>query len=183
MSIATMMPSIKRELGSNMSFHRCCRLLILALILVPALRSLSAVAAEPALPQYVTFPILLGAPERQTGVFQRGRSNEEILSIARRIPETVRPARTDPNRILGFAVGPIAMDQGEDDARSVIRGAFDAALATDMAVALHLDDYMFWARARWPDGRPLRAAQGTTEWKDWSQTPAGGLEIGYMQNV
>jgi hypothetical protein len=166
-----------------MSFHRCCRLLTLALILVPALMSLRAVAAEPGLPQYLLFQIFLGGPERQTGVFQRGRSNAEILRIARQIAETVRPARTDPDRLLGFAVGPIAMDQGEDDARSVIRGAFDAALATDTAVALHLDDYMFWSQAGWPDGRRLGAAQGTTEWKDWSQSPAGALEIGYMQNV
>ena len=71
-----------------MSFHRCCRLLILALILVPALMSLSAVAAEPALPQYLLFQIFLGGPERQTGVFQRGRSNAEILRIVRQIAET-----------------------------------------------------------------------------------------------
>jgi hypothetical protein len=66
------------------------------------------------------------------------------------------------------------MDQGEDDARSVIRDAFDIALETDMAVALHLDDYMFWAQARLPGGRLLRGTEGTTEWKDWSGTPAEG---------
>src|SRR5207237_91411 len=99
------------------------------------------------------------------------------------IADTVRPARGDPNRMLGFAVGPITMDQGEDDARSVIRDAFDVALATDMAVAVHLDDYMFWSQARWRDGRLLRDTEGTTEWTDWSATPAPGLKVGYMESV
>ena len=53
------------------------------------------------------------------------------------------------------------MDEGENDVRSVIRDAFDVALATDMAVALHLDDYMMWAQARLPDGRLLRTVQGS----------------------
>ena len=106
-----------------------------------------------------------------------------MLRIARKIMDTVRPTRTDSNRMLGFSIGPVAMDQGEDDVRSVIRGAFDVALATDMSVALHLDDFMFWAQARWPDGRLLRATRGTAEWKDWSQTPAGGLQIGWLPNI
>ena len=67
--------------------------------------------------------------------------------FARRIKDTVRPTYVHPNRILGFSIGPITMDEGENDVRSVIRDAFDVALATDMAVALHLDDYMMWAQA------------------------------------
>jgi hypothetical protein len=155
----------------------------LALILGSILISLSGAAAEPSAPQYLLFQVFLGGPEPRSGIYHRGRSKDDMLRIARHIAATVRPARGDPNRILGFAVGPIAMDQGEDDARSVIRDAFDIALETDMAVALHLDDYMFWAQARLPGGRLLRGTEGTTEWKDWSRTPAEGLEIGWLPNV
>ncbi|MGH6842436.1 MAG: hypothetical protein ACREDV_10155 [Methylocella sp.] len=103
--------------------------------------------------------------------------------IARSIVDTIRPPRSDPNRLLGFSVGPIAMDEDEDDARSVIRDAFDVALATDMAVAVHLDDYMFWGQARWPDGRLLREIEGTSEWADALGTPAPGLDIGWLPGV
>ncbi len=140
-------------------------------------------AAEPPTPQYLLFQIFLGAPDMQSGVFRRGASKDHILRVARQIADTVRPPHADPDRVLGFSIGPIAPDEAEDEARSAIRDAFDVALATDMAVALHLDDYMFWTRARLPDGRMLRDTPGTAEWKDWSATPAGGLEIGWLPNV
>lgn len=165
-----------------MSFRRYCRLLFLALIAALPLMSPGSVAAAPPAPQYLLFQIFLGGPEAG-GVFHRGASKDHMLRVARQIADAVRPARTDPGRLLGFSIGPIAMDQAADAVRSVIRDAFDAALATDMAVALHLDDYMMWAQARWPDGRLLRAARGTTEWKDWSKAPAGGLDIGWLPNV
>jgi hypothetical protein len=157
--------------------------LILTLVLGPVATSLSGFAAEPSAPQYLLFQIFLGGPEPRSGIYLKNRSKDDILRMARQIATAARPARGDPNRILGFAVGPIAVDQGEDDARSVIRDAFDIAWETDMAVALHLDDYMFWAQARLPDGRLLRGAEGTTEWKDWLETPAQGLEIGWLPNV
>jgi hypothetical protein len=167
-----------------MSCRHCwVRLVIVAAILLLIFFPVSTVIAQRPMAQYLLFQIFTGSPEPSSGIYHRGRSKEDISRIVRLIADTVRPARTDPDRILGFAIGPIAMDQGEDGARSVIRDAFDVALATDLAVALHLDDYMFWAEASWPDGRLLRAAQGTIEWKDWSETPAGELEPGYMQGI
>jgi len=156
---------------------------ILTLVLGPVATSLSGFAAEPSAPQYLLFQIFLGGPEPRSGIYLKNRSKDDILRFVRQIATAARPERSDPNRILGFAIGPIAMDQGEDDAKSVIRDAFDIAWQTDMAVALHLDDYMFWAQARVPDGRLLRGAEGTAEWKDWLETPAQGLEIGWLPNV
>jgi len=156
---------------------------ILTLVLGPVATSLSGFAAEPSAPQYLLFQIFLGGPDPRSGIYLKNRSKDDILRFVRQIATAARPERSDPNRILGFAIGPIAMDQGEDDAKSVIRDAFDIAWQTDMAVALHLDDYMFWAQARVPDGRLLRGAEGTAEWKDWLETPAQGLEIGWLPNV
>jgi hypothetical protein len=141
------------------------------------------IAAEPSVTQYLLFQSFVGEAAPDTGVYHRRLPKRGLQMIAQHIAETVRPAGGNPNRLLGFAVGPIATDQGEDDARSVIRDAFDIALETDMAVALHLDDYMFTAQARWPDGRGLRSAPGVTEWRDWSGAPAGALEIGWLPNV
>ncbi len=169
----------RSKVASNMSFPRPCLLLLLALALMPGLTSLGA-AAEPAASQYLLFELFLGAPDIQSGVFHRQRSKDDMLRAARKIADSARPPRTDPGRILGFSIGPIATDEAEEEARSVIRDAFDVALEADIAVALHLDDYMFWAQARWPNGRLLRDTQGTAEWKDWSGTPAGSLEIGWL---
>jgi hypothetical protein len=162
-----------------MSFRRCWQLLVSAMI-SPVLISLNAFSAEPPAPQYLLFQIFLGAPDPVGGVYKRDKRQEDILKIAQRIAGTVRPAHTDPNRVVGIAIGPVAMDEGEDEVRSVIRDVFDVALKTDVAVALHLDDYMFWSQARWPGGRALRALQGTAEWKDWAGTPAGRLELGWL---
>ena len=130
---------------------RLCVRLLLAAILLPIFMSVSSVAAEPPWAQYLLFQSLIGGPD-PNGSYRRNLFTPEVLQIVRRVADIVRPARRDRSRIPGFSAGPVAMDEGEDDARSVIRDAFDIALATDMAVALHLDDYMFWAQAR----RPLR---------------------------
>jgi hypothetical protein len=143
----------------------------------------TASAAENRTPQYLLFQIFTGNPDPNSGIYKRSRPKEDILGIVTTISATIRPPTSDPDRLLGFSIGPITMDEGAEGAKADIRDAFDIALATDMAVAIHLDDYMFWTNARWPDGRLLRASDETTEWKDWSRTPAEGLSIGWMQNV
>jgi hypothetical protein len=160
-----------------------CLYLLFAVILVPIFPSTSWAAAAHSTVQYLLFQIFTGGPEPQSGIYRRGLPKEGMLAITGRIADSVRPERSDPNRILGFSVGPIAMDQGAAEVGSVISDAFDVALKTDMAVALHLDDYMFWGHARTSDGRLLQAASNASEWKDWSGTPAGGLEIGWLPNV
>jgi hypothetical protein len=64
------------------------------------------------------------------------------------------------------------MDQGVAGARSTIFDAFDVALATNMAVAIHLDDYMLWKAATLANGASLLAQSGVTEWIDWNGNPA-----------
>src|SRR5437868_12989334 len=108
--------------AAAMFLGRRCWPLVLALVLVPASISLSA-AAEPPSPQYLLFQIFLGGPDPRTGVFHRGTSKNDMLRVVRQIADTVPPRRRDPGRMLGFAIGPIAMDEGEDEARSVIREA------------------------------------------------------------
>ena len=166
-----------------MPFPHGCALRLLAPVLAVMSILASAVAADPPTTQYLLFQMATGGPEPSSGAYHRASSKADFLRTARHIADAVRPGPSDPDRILGFAVGPIAMDQGEDEARSVIRDAFDIAWATDMAVALHLDDYMFWAQARLPDGHLLREVEGTIEWKNWSATPAPNLEIGWLPNI
>ena len=140
----------------------------------------SAKPAESPAPQYLLFEIFLGGPDG--GIFHRGASKENIRRIAQNIT-ALRPEKPSPNRVLGFSIGPVAMDLGPDEARAAIRDAFDIAFDTDLAVAIHLDDYMFWGNARTADGRLLRSIPGTAEWTDWSGAPAGSLQIDFLPNA
>lgn len=162
---------------------RRCLYLLLAVILASHFFSVSRAAAEQPPTQYLLFQVLTGGPDPTTGVFSRLLAKDELHGVVKKIAKAVRPASNDPNRILGFSVGPIAMDQGADDARAAISEAFDIALKTDMAVAVHLDDFMFWKKASWPDGRFLRDMNGTAEWTDWAGTAAPPLKIGWLENA
>jgi hypothetical protein len=175
-------PLVTEEFMAMSFGYRRARAL-LAMLCAAMCISVGGAAAEHPEVQALVFQIGIGAGGPDSTVYHCCLPKNGILTIARRIAATVRPPRGDPSRILSFAVGPIAMDQGADGAKAVIRDAFDVALETDMAVVLHLDDYMFSTEARWPDGRLLRAAKGTTEWNDWSQTPAEGLQVGWMPNA
>jgi hypothetical protein len=159
---------------------RCCLYLLSAAVAIIGPWIGGPAAAQP---KYLLFQVFIGGPEPQTGICRRGLPKEGLLAITRRIADIVDPPRSDPDRVFGFSVGPIAMDFGADIARSTIAEAFYVALQTDTAVALHLDDYMFWGQARLADGTLLTAANDTAEWKDWTGTPAEGLDIGWLPNV
>lgn len=49
-------------------------------------------------------------------------------------------------RRLGIAVGPLVLDHSDAQVRQLIRDAFAVARTLDIALALHLDDAMFWTR-------------------------------------
>jgi hypothetical protein len=70
------------------------------------------------------------------------------------------------NRLLGFAWGPLSLDQTDTELREIIREAFKVAHEKDVAVAFHIDDSMFWRRRPdlWKDPRNI-------EWSDWKGTP------------
>ena len=93
------------------------------------------------------FHVFSGIIHPRSGVFTQDRSKTDYERIAKRVTRDVTPARSDPRR-LGFAVRPLALDQRESELRQLIGDAVDIALATDLAVASHLDDYMFWKNAK-----------------------------------
>lgn len=161
--------------------RRCCVRLLAGLI-VTITATLSA-RAEVQGPQYLLFQIFTGTPDQSSGVFHRGLSKADLLTDVRQIGSAVQVTPGVANRLVGFSVGPIAMDEGETEARQLIDDAFAVAVQTNLAVAFHLDDYMFWSQASASGGRLLRTSAGTTEWTDWSGTPAPGMQIDWLPNV
>lgn len=152
--------------------------LLVSAILLAVLQARPAMAAEA--PRYLLFQVFSGSPDAATGVFEGPRNSDDVRAVVQRIAAAVRPPEHAPGRLLGFSVGPISMDQGEAAVRMQIQELFQIAVETDMALALHLDDYMFWREARTREGRRLIDEPGNAEWRDWGGTPAENLSIGYL---
>ncbi|HME82531.1 MAG TPA: hypothetical protein VKF82_10670 [Candidatus Eremiobacteraceae bacterium] len=72
---------------------------------------------------------------------------------------------------LGFAVGPLTLDQSDGAIRQLIETSFSVARADNVAVAFHIDDSMFWPRGSALD----RSAN--LEWLDWNGTPNTGRRL------
>lgn len=54
-------------------------------------------------------------------------------------------------------LGPLGMDQTDDELREVIRESFKIAEEKNIAVLFHIDDSMFWVRRAdlWKDPRKV----------------------------
>ncbi|HSI04743.1 MAG TPA: hypothetical protein VLC93_09715 [Myxococcota bacterium] len=87
----------------------------------------------------------------------------------------VLQSRGDGKRArLAFAAGPLTLSQSDDELRATIGRAFAVARSQDVAVAIHIDDSMFWA------GRTeLIADPNNVEWSDWAGTVYAHRVIGW----
>ena|GEM_PF-222589 len=88
------------------------------------------------------------------------------VKIVDEILESLEGLRGDgKTRHLGFAWGPLTLDQTDDEVREIIREAFRIADEKEVAVAFHIDDSMFWRRRSdlWRDAKNV-------EWTDWQGT-------------
>jgi hypothetical protein len=74
-------------------------------------------------------------------------------------------------RQLGFILGPISLDNTDDETRALIATGFDVALETGLAVGFHLDDSMFWRRSQQLHN------PATLEWLDWKGTLNTGRRL------
>ena len=77
-------------------------------------------------------------------------------------------------RQLGFAVGPMVLDQTDNQLREMILESFNIALEKNVAVVFHIDDSMFWKRRK-----DLWKNHNNIEWMDWKGTPNTGRKIAW----
>jgi hypothetical protein len=132
--------------------------------------------------QYLLFHLFNGAVN-DDGIFVQTLPVPQLFSLAQQISTMFRPPDHIASRQVGFDWGPISPDLGVIEAVTTIEQAFAIALATDLAVAIHLDDRMFWKAATLPDGSSLLEQPGTTEWMDWSGAPAPPLLLPWEPNT
>lgn len=133
-------------------------------------------AQVPSEPRYLLFQVFTAAaqPEQAMGatvalsdVPNRKALETFVGNIKARIGST-----GDRHRKLGFAVGPIALDHTDRQVSQLIADSFAIARALDVAVALHIDDSMFWTR------HPhLGKGSAHLEWIDWDGTANTGRRI------
>ena len=103
-------------------------------------------------------------------------SEQEIAATVRDIVAKIGTGGS-ASRKLGFMVGPIALDDTDDQIRALIRSAFEIAQDEQVAVGFHIDDSMFWYRRRdlWQNSQNV-------EWLDWSGTPNTGRRLNWSMS-
>lgn len=132
--------------------------------------------------RYLLFQIFSGGPNPKTGIFTSGRDKASYEKIVRDMKRDINAQRSSGRR-LGFSVGPVVLDQSDEELRQLIKDVFEVAVENDMAVALHLDNYMFWKNARGKDGKKLVDNPKNVEMKDWKGTRSDGLTISWLPSV
>lgn len=130
--------------------------------------------------QYLIFQIFTGGGNPETGIFDLSFNKSKLDQIVKKIKRDISPNGVHPYRKLGFSVGPLTLDQTDGELRKIIRDSYEVALENDMAVAFHIDDYMFWKKAKNLNGKLLSNDPNNKEWIDWQGSPAKGLKIGWM---
>jgi len=143
-----------------------------------------AAPADPGPTRYLIFQHFTAAPIPDPGdpngahvLIQPNASYDQALAddeaYADRVTSLVgvTPAR---GRVLGFAMGPLGLDLGDQILVDSIRAGFDAAQAKHVAVAFHLDISHFWKRVADADGRLSdgTGALDVHEWMDFAGTIA-----------
>jgi hypothetical protein len=132
---------------------------------------------------YLMFQIFIDREPKlwQGPEFFAGRDTSKIryeIASKREIETTVRDivdrigTKASADRRLGFIIGPVAIDLSDDQIQRLVEDAFEIALEQDVAVALHLDDSMFWFRRR-----ELWNKVDNIEWLDWNRTPNTGRRL------
>lgn len=133
-------------------------------------------------PRYLLFQSFFGA-NGSTGettapaAWDQAQLKTKLSDYVDQIQEKIRPHALAQvaNRQYGFSIGPLTLEQSDQDLKDSLQTAFAVALERKVAVAFHFDVTHFWKFARNADGTLLsdsRGAQDNREWKDWSGTIA-----------
>lgn len=128
--------------------------------------------------RYLAFQVFTGAPDTSIPIGGSGRNpllppptTDEMSRFVQRLIEEIGTTG-DAETKLAFIIGPLSFDHTDSQLQEMIRGAFEIALEQDIALGIHIDDSMFWARRAdlWQD-------TANVEWLDWEGTPNTGRRL------
>ncbi|HJT79482.1 MAG TPA: hypothetical protein VJ739_19960, partial [Gemmataceae bacterium] len=120
--------------------------------------------------RYLAFQIFTGSFDSRPMRQAFPPPPEDLRHTVRELRERIGAPAAEGRRI-GFVIGPIALDNPDEEVRGRIAEGFTLALETGVAVGFHIDDSMFWGRLRelnTPDN---------LEWLDWKGTVNTGRRL------
>ena len=128
---------------------------------------------EPALDtrfKYLAFQLFV--PDATSSAFGFGipPATQTILQSMEEIREEIGDVGKHDRRLAVF-LGPLSLAHSAAEIRATIQEGFDAALLTDVAVGLHIDDSMFW------DPEQMQGAAEAVEWTDYSGMASTGRRL------
>lgn len=126
-------------------------------------------ASEDTPTQYMAFQIFTDINTQALGE-NFPPPQEDVRSTVKAIVDRIGQGNC-ANRKLAFIVGPVALDQTDEQVRARIRDSFAIALEEGVAVGFHIDDSMFWGRLS-----ELNTPENI-EWLDWDKTPNTGRRL------
>ncbi len=133
--------------------------------------------ADDAAPRYLLFQLFTFAPSPDGTATPL--DSAQLQGVIDDILATLGDERGDGrDQQLGFSIGPLTLDHTDDEMRAQIDAAFDLAEHNNLAVAIHIDDSMFWMRRS-----DLWMNPDNVEWTDWSGTVHPHLRIGWAPTV
>ena len=134
----------------------------------------AAEAATAVGPQFLLFELAPSFPavaEQPAGIAGKSEMKKEVDGVVSSIG-----VRGDHlKRQLGFTIGPLMLDLSDEQLRAYIREAFQVAEETNVAVAFHIDNSMFWNNRK-----DLWSVKDNVEWSDWSGTVVPHRIIGWI---
>jgi hypothetical protein len=116
-------------------------------------------------PRYLAFQIYPASGSTQ--IRQIFPQPKDLHTTISELKDRIGVVGTD-NRHLGFVLGPLALDDTDEQIHELIDSGFDAALKTGVAVGFHVDDSMFWGRLN-----ELNDSKNV-EWLDWGGALSDG---------
>jgi hypothetical protein len=133
--------------------------------------------------RYLAFQIFTASPDPNIAMSGEGLKPLGSLPEPGPLRDYINDIKTrigtvgDPHTRLAVMFGPIGFDHTDAEVTRFIRSAFDLALETDVAVGLHFDDSMFWAKRKdlWSDPKNVEAL-------DWEGTPCTGRRLDWSKD-
>ncbi len=125
--------------------------------------------------KYVAFQLMtvpgVAAPMAFAETHPSVPTKAQMETFVREITKAIGTAGDARNK-LAFAPTHFAFDMSEEETRHGIRDAFAVARENDVALALHLDDAMYWGKRA-----DLLSNPDNIETADWKQIPSTGRRV------
>jgi len=155
-----------RQLRRNTSLWLACAIAVLAFFLSPV-NDASALSSET---RYLLFQIFTRG-NVESNAWPNFPPQGQIESLVNDIIARIGATGDNKNK-LGICLGPLSLNNSDDEVRALIAQGFDLARKKNIAVAFHIDDHIFWEKRG-----DLINDKANIEWVDWNGKASTGRRL------